>query len=43
MLEKLEGVPVEQYGLGIVSTNRMIEGVPAPSTEVADGGIEHHK
>lgn len=34
---------MKHYGLGIVSTNRMIKGVPAPSTDVADGGVEHYK
>ncbi len=43
MVEKLERVSMKQYGFGIVSTNGMIEGVPAPSMEVTDGGAEHHK
>lgn len=34
---------MQQDGFRVVSTNGMIEGVPAPSTEVADGGVEHHK
>jgi len=43
MLKKFERVSMKHYGLGIVSTNRMIKGVPAPSTDVADGGVEHYK
>jgi hypothetical protein len=43
MLEKLERVSMKQYGFGIISTNGMIKGVPAPGTEVADSGVEHHK
>jgi hypothetical protein len=42
-LKESERVSMKQYGFRIVSTNGMIEGVPAPGTEVADGGIEHHK
>ena len=34
---------MKQYGFGIVSTDGMIEGVPAPGMEVADGGAQHHK
>ena len=43
MMEKLERVSMNQYGFGIVSTNWVIEGIPAPGMEVADGGAEHHK
>jgi len=43
MLEKLERVSMEQYGFGIISTNWVIEGVPAPGTEVTNGGVEHDK
>lgn len=42
-MEKLERVSMKQYGFGIVSTDGMIEGVPAPGMEVADSGAEHHK
>jgi hypothetical protein len=34
---------MKRYGFGVISTNGMIEGVPAPGTEVAGGGVEHHK
>ena len=34
---------MKQDGFRVVSTNGMIEGVPAPGTEVADGGVEHHE
>jgi hypothetical protein len=42
-MEKLERVHVKRYSLGVISTDGVIKGVPAPSAEVADGREEHYK
>ena len=43
MLEKLERMSMKRYGFGVISTNGVIEGIPASGTEVAGGGVEHYE